>query len=543
MSIFRNCITIFILVISINSCNKVDTAQPTPTPNPTPTTTPPPDPVDNSDKGIMDKIQKKTFQYFWEFGHPVSGMALERSSTFDTGATGGTGFGIMAIVSATSRGWITRTQAVERLTKLTNFLEKADRFHGVWPHWMNAISGKVIPFSAKDNGGDLVETSYLVAGLLTAREYFNGSDAAETALRDKIKALWEGVEWKWHINNGDLYWHWSPNFNFEINLKLKGYNEALITYVLALASPTNSIPANIYERTWKGGGYENGQDYLGYKLDIGPAFGGPLFLAQYSFLGLDPRQMKDQNTYYWKHVVNTTLINRAYCVEKAPKANGYAENNWGLTSSDEPNGYSDHSPQTGRDNGTLAPTAALSSFPYTPYYSMLALKNFDNDKQLSRTYGFADAYNKKVNWYAADHIAIDQGPIVIMMENYRTGLIWKLFMGIPEIKSALNKMNIQKPVLSTGFPYAYLENNNKIFEMMKHPDSGKFEIDYFVAENDKVVIDLMDEKGENLLRNLLPSQSVTGAGILSFSDNITEGKYQLRLTVGTKIEKLAVWLH
>ncbi len=531
------------LTLGLAFCGKTDmpaAVTPTPTPIPTPT----PAPVDNSDKGLLDKTQQNTFKYFWDFGHPTSGMARERTTSGETVTTGGTGFGVMAIVTATSRGWITRAQAVERLSKLTNFLEKADRFHGVWPHWMHGTTGKVIPFSAKDNGGDLVETSFMVAGLLTAREYFNGSDAAETALRDKIKSLWESVEWKWHINNGDLYWHWSPTVDFAMNFKLKGYNEALITYVLALASPTQAIPISIYETTWKGGGdFLRPQDYFGYKLDIGPPYGGPLFFVHYSFLGLDPRQMKDQHTYYWKHAINTTLMNRAYCLEKAPKEYNYSEKNWGLTSSDEPTGYSDHSPQTGRDNGTVAPTAALSSFPYTPYYSMLALKNFDSDRQLIGPFGFLDAYNKKANWYGQDHIAIDQGPIVVMIENYRSGLIWKTFMNIPEIKSALAKMNILKPQFTTGFQYAYIETNNKLFDMMKHPDSGKYEIDYFVADSGNTTIDLMDEKGEMLVKNLLASQVIAGASLLTFGDGVTEGKYQIRLTVGSKVEKLAVWLH
>ena len=532
------------IIFGLTFCGKTDT---TPAPVVTIPTTPvtPTNPVvDNTDKALMDKIQKNTFNYFWDFGHPTSGMARERISSGETVTTGGTGFGVMAIVTATSRGWITRTQAVERLIKLTTFLEKADRFHGVWPHWMNGTTGKVIPFSAKDNGGDLVETSFMVAGLLTAKEYFNGGDATETALRDKIKTLWEGVEWKWHINNGDLMWHWSPTFDFQMNFKLKGYNEALITYVLALASPTNAIPSSIYENTWKSSGdFIRPQENFGYRLDIGPSFGGPLFFVHYSFLGLDPRMMKDQHTYYWQHAVNTTLTNRAYCIEKAPKEYGYSEKNWGLTSSDDPSGYSDHSPQNGRDNGTIAPTAALSSFPYTPYYSMQALKNFDSDSRLSGALGFFDAYNKKANWYAKDYIAIDQGPIVVMMENYRSGLIWKLFMNIPEIKSALAKMNIQKPQFITGFQYATLETNNKVFDMMKNVDSGKYEIDYFVAESDRAVIDLMDEKGETVIKNVLPSQAIAGASVLSFGDGITEGKYQLRLTVGAKVVKLAVWLH
>ena len=309
-------------------------------------------------KKLLDKTQRETFLYFWDFAHPVSGLAPERTTTPNVVTSGGSGFGITAIVVAAHRNWIGRDQAVERLLKTVRFLERADRFHGAWSHWLNGETGKAVAFSPNDNGGDLVETSYLINGLLTAKEYFNGSGTQETELQNRIQQLWETVEWKWYVHNGELLWHWSPDFEWKMNMPIRGFNECLITYVLAVASPTYGIDPDVYHKTWKNSpNFLNGNTYLSYKLDIGFPYGGPLFFSQYSFLGLDPRQMQDGHTNYWQQNLKHTLINRAYCIQQAPKDHRYSEQNWGLTASDNFNGYSAHAP--GNDNSTISPTAAL----------------------------------------------------------------------------------------------------------------------------------------------------------------------------------------
>ncbi len=481
-------------------------------------------PEPTNDKELLEKIQKETFKYFWNYGHPASGMARERTSSQDIVTSGGTGFGIMATVVAVNRSWVSRTEAVQRLTRICDFLLKADRFHGVFPHWYNGSDGKVKAFSIKDDGGDLVETSFMIAGLLTAKEFFTGSGADESDLRKKIQDISDAVEWNWHVNNGKLYWHWSPKYNFEMNFPLKGYNETLITHVLAMASNKFAINKQIYNDTWNINKFP--REFYGYNLDMGEANGGPLFFSHYSFLGLDPKQLSDKNTYYWNHALNHTMINRGYCVYKAPKANGYSEEVWGLTSSDEPAGYSDHSPS--RDNGTIAPTAALSSFPYTPFYSMQVAKNlYKNKTKYMGFYGFFDAFNTSSNWVAKDHIAIDQGPIVVMIENYRTGLIWKLFMGIPEIKSALIKMEFGNPTFKVGFPFIVADVESKSVDLMKHPDSGLYEIDYFAATG-KVSIDLMSADGLSVEKNLVLNQDASNSlKKISFDSKV--GNYQLKL--------------
>ena len=492
-----------------------------------------------ADKALLDKVQEATFRYFWDYAHPASGMARERTGSGDLVTSGGSGFGVQALVVGVERGWITRQQAVERLHKMTDFLAKADRFHGAWPHWLNGNTGAVIPFSAKDNGGDLVETSFLINGLLVARAYFNGSDAQETELRNKITKLWAAVEWDWYASRGDglLYWHWSPVFGWEMNMPIRGWNEALITHILALASPTHAIEPEVYERTWvnrKTGTYE------GYMLEMGPGYGGPLFFAHYSFLSLDPRQMEDQLTNYWLHNLKHTLINRAWSLYSAPKSFGYSSGNWGLTASDDPNGYLAHEPLN--DNGTITPTAALSSFPYTPFYSMQALRNFNSMQQLWGSYGFKDAYNKSRNWFASDHLAIDQGPIVVMVENYRSGLLWSMFTDLPEVQSGLQKAGISKPVYKTGFPLAIPDVRSGVVDLLKHPDVGAYHVDVGISEAGSYTLALLKSDGSEAETIWDNENKNNGLHTVTFGEAIPIGAYTLRLTGNGVDKNLAVYL-
>jgi hypothetical protein len=394
-----------------------------------------------SDEELLTLVQQQTFKYFWDFAHPSSGMARERNTSGDIVTSGGTGFGLMALIVGIERNFITRQQGIERLDKILDFLETADRFHGVWPHWINGSTGDVVPFSAKDNGGDLVETSFLVQGLLTFREYLNSADGTEQALITRINTLWEGVEWDWYRKNNEnvLHWHWSPNYNWEMNFALSGYFEEQITYFLAAASPTHSIPKEVYTNGYgKNGAIVKNNTHYGIKLPLeSPA---PLFWVHYSYLGLDPH-FSDDFANYWEQNVNATLINQAYCIANPKNFVGYSDECWGLTSSDNQSGYNAHSP--GNDLGVITPTAALSSFPYTPDQSMKALKFFyyKMGDRLWGEYGFYDAFNITEGWTASSYLAIDQGPIIVMIENYRTGLLWNLFMSAPEVQNGVNKLS------------------------------------------------------------------------------------------------------
>lgn len=405
-----------------------------------------------TDEELLTLVQQQTFKYFWDFAHPVSGLARERNTSGDVVTTGGSGFGIMAIPVAINRQFITRAEGLARMQKIVGFLKNtAQTFHGAFPHWLNGNTGAVVPFSTKDNGADLVETSFLMQGLLTVRQYFNGTDAAETALRNDINTIWNAVEWTWFQKNGEsvLYWHWSPNYNWDMNLKLKGWNEALITYVLAASSNNYSISKSVYDNGWaSNGAMANNNSYYGYPLPLGPALGGPLFLEHYSFLGINPNGLTDVYANYQTQTKNHTLINYNYCKANPKLYNGYSDSVWGLTASDISGGYTASSPTN--DVGVIAPTAALSSFPYTPVESMKALKFYYyvlGDK-IWKQYGFVDAFSINDLWFANSFLAIDQGPIIVMIENHRTGLLWNLFTSCPEVKAGMKKLGFTAPYLN-----------------------------------------------------------------------------------------------
>jgi len=397
------------------------------------------------DEGLLNMVQEMTFSYFWEYAHPVSGLARERYPDGpETVTSGGSGMGMMAIPVGIERGFITREAGAAHVLKMLNFFRDADRFHGAWSHWIGGSTGSAIPFSSKDDGGDLVETAYVAQALLTVRQYFDQESTDETQIRSVATELWESIEWDWYrryTNGNSLYWHWSPNYAWEMNMPIYGYNECMIVYLLAIASPTHSVPASLWEYGWASQSYyDNGDTFYGIKQDVGWDKGGPLFFTHYSFLGFDPRHKKDSHTNYYLNNRNISLINQAWCIENSGGYTGYGENCWGLTASDDPLvGYMAHEPTTGADNGTITPSAALSAFPYTPDESMKALKHFYRDlgADIIGPLGFKDAFNETQNWVAGTYIAIDQGPIICMIENYRSGLLWDNFMANPEIQTML----------------------------------------------------------------------------------------------------------
>lgn len=403
-----------------------------------------------SDSALLDLIQQQTFKYFWDFGHPASGMARERSNGDNNiVTTGGSGFGVMAIIAAVNRGFITRTQALARLQTIVSFLKNTvPHFRGAFSHWMNGATGVVVPFASKDDGADLVETSYMIMGLLTARQYFNGADAAETNLRNDINTIWNAVEWDWFQQNGKkvLYWNWSSNYGWAVNVPVQGWNECLITYVLAASSPTHAITKPVYDSGYaRNGAMRNNSSYYNYTLPLGEPYGGPLFFEHYSFLGINPNGLNDAYANYTTQTKNHTLINYNYCKANPKGFFGYSDSTWGLTASDIENGYNANSPTN--DMSVIAPTAAISSLPYTPNESMAALKFFYYvlGDRLWKDYGFVDAFSLQNTWFANSYLAIDQGPIIVMIENYRTSLLWNLFTSCPEIKTGLLSLGFSAP--------------------------------------------------------------------------------------------------
>ena len=418
-----------------------------------------------TDDELLDMVQDGCFRYYWEAGHPDAGMAPELTpGDPNLMAVGGNGFGVMALIAATDRGFVTRDAGVGRMLKIVRFLAGADRFHGAWPHFLDGRTGKVIPYFGKyDDGGDLVETAFMMEGLLAARQYFNHDTPEEREIRDTITQLWEGVEWDWYRQDPGsdvLYWHWSPDHGFHIGHPLIGWNETMIVYMLAIASPTHPVPASLwntgwagtsnrniqYRRSWSrttdGDHFTNGHSYYGIRLEVGEGNGAELFFTHFSFMGFDPRGIRDAYTDYFKNNRAIALIQHAYAIDNPLKFVGYGDDCWGRSAGINSGG--------GRalprdDNGKINVMASLASMPYTPKESMAALRHFYRDlgPKIWGVYGFHDGFNETENWFDEDYMALNQAPIVVMIENYRSGLVWKNFMANPEIKPALDAIGFK----------------------------------------------------------------------------------------------------
>jgi hypothetical protein len=406
-----------------------------------------------SDEALLDLVQRQTFRYFWDDAHPVSGLARDRRHRHDDAsdnavAIGGSGFGAMAILVACERGWVTRGQALARFAAMLDCLEKATCYHGMYPHFLHGDSGATIPFSRKDDGADLVETAFLFQGLLCARAYFDRDAPEERRLRARVGYLWSEAEWDWFTQGGRkaLTWHWSPNNGFALNHEIRGWNECLIAYVLAASAPRYAIAPEAYHEGWAvSREFLNRRSFEGVELPLGPDGGGPMFLAHFSFCGLDPRGLSDAYADYWRQNVSHAAINYAYCVRNPKRYKGYGPNCWGLSAGEGDAGYAANSPTA--DRGVITPSAALSSFPYAPEKAMAALRHFYEDlgDRIWGRFGFVDGFCEQRHWFADTSLAISQGPIVVMIENHRSALLWRLFTGIPEIQAGLKRLGFRSP--------------------------------------------------------------------------------------------------
>ncbi|MCS6930490.1 MAG: T9SS type A sorting domain-containing protein [Saprospiraceae bacterium] len=485
-----------------------------------------------TDEQLLDMVQRYTFRYFWDFAHPISGMARERFNSGDVVTTGGTGFGIMAILVGAERGWITRQQALDRLIQIVSFLQFADRFHGAFSHWIHGATGKALPFSTYDDGADLVETAFLMQGLLTARQYFDRNDPQEAGLRSAITSLWRGVEWSWfrRSNSPVFYWHWSPTYSWQMNFQIRGFNEAQIVYLLAAASPTYPVPGTLYQSGWAANStYCTPAVYFGYPIYTGLGGGGPMFFAHYSYLGFDPRGWRDACCNYFLRNRNHALIQWEYAKLNPKKFTGYGAECWGLTACDAPNGY--FAFDIANDQGTIAPTAALASMPYVPEQSMAALRYFYRQlgERLWGICGFYDAFNLTQNWFANSYLAIDQGPIVAMIENHRTGLLWRLFMKNPEIEPALLACGFKRDTIASSAPMpSTSEVSCAIFP--NPANRGVLWLHIEVPEEMSYRVELLDALGKR--PSLVLQQGRLSAGENLFSVSTAEwpkGWYVLRV--------------
>jgi hypothetical protein len=511
-----------------------------------------------TDEEFLDMVQRATFRYFWNWGDPNSGIARERWHPDESDVTntiGGGGFGVMAILVGIERGFITRDQGANRILKIVDFLaNKIDKFHGAFPHWFNGTTGKVVNFGIQD-GGDIVETAFMIDGLLAARQYFDNQNTIENQIRSYITQLWENVDWDFYRNNTyGLYWNWSPTygFNFSDTFIFHGWSETLMPYLLAIASPTKAIQVSasaFYKSGWGNNGYiKSIRTIYGYTLYVGSNYGGPLFFTHYSFLGLDPRNNKDMYTNYYTHNRNQTLVNRQYCINNPKGFVGYGADNWGLTASYSiPGvGYMAHEPNN--DNGTIAPTAALSSMPYTPDESIAALKNFYRSygSDLWGDFGFKDAFNLTYSakgisgqWFSDGYLAIDQGPIIVMIENYRSKLLWNLFMANPEIQTALNAIGFVPDSTTDVNDEIQSVSDFKIIGNYPNPFNPNTTIVFNLPERNSVQIDIYNSLGQ-IVKEIKSEEFNSGKnkvewnGLSNENLPVSSGVYLYKISNGAK---------
>ena len=511
-----------------------------------------------NDEEFLDMVQRATFRYFWDWGDPISGIARERWQPDEkdvTNTIGGGGFGVLAILVGIERGFITRQQGAERMYKIVDFLaNKIDKFHGAFPHWFNGTTGKVVNFGVQD-GGDIVETAFMIQGLLAARQYFNRTDSTEEQIRNLITQLWHDVDWNFYRNNSSgLYWNWSPTygFNFSDTFIFHGWNETLIAYILAIASPTHAVsisPSSFYRSGWGNNGQISSLRMLySYLLYVGSSYGGPLFFTHYSFLGFDPRNKKDMYANYFTHNKNQTLVNRQYCITNPKGYVGYGANNWGLTASYSIPGvyYLAHDPNN--DNGTISPTAALSAMPYTPNESIAALKYFYRTygSELWGDFGFRDAFNltyssKGVSgrWFSDGYLAIDQGPIIVMIENYRSGLLWNLFMANPEIQTALNAIGFVPDSTTDVQDESISVNDFVLLGNYPNPFNPNTTIVFSVPARENVVVTIFNQLGEKI-KDLVNAELQAGEnkiiwnGLNNENKSVSSGIYIYRISTPEK---------
>ena len=508
------------------------------------------------DRQLLNRLQRDAFSYMWDYTFEESGLAYEDSRNKENGQAtiGGTGFGICAIVAAAERGWITRREAAARILKIAVFLrDKTDRknLHGAFPHWLDGRTGKTLAFSEKDDGADLVETAFLMQGLLTARAYFTEQNEQEKTLCACITELWQDVDWHWFTNteNNGLYWHWSPKNGFGMGVKISGFNEAMIAYVLALGSPTRPISRESAAFWYSTDEYKP-KTGNGYTIEAANKYAGSMFLSHYSFIGLDPRRMCDKHVsrgYMYRNTVHT-LMNRAYCLESAPEEHQFSQGYWGLTSCDIQGGYRYQSAYN--EVGTVAPTAALASMPYTPEYSMRVLWNIHDNyrEQMWGPYGPYDAFSLKDKWFDNSYLAIDQLAIACMVENYRSGLLWSLFMSIPEVQDGLERMQVKPLPLSSGFPQMVVPLVKTddgyapdAVDLRRHPDTGMYRVPYMCDAAGLVFFTLLDEGGKDVLR--LTREAVKGDNLLEFDSGEDHKKLRLVMRTGKSVAEIPVRLN
>ena len=396
------------------------------------------------DEAFLELVQQTAFDYFWYEANPKNGLIKDRSTSGSASSIAAVGFGLSALTVGVDRGWLSREEVRERvLTTLEFFWNSphgpepdATGYKGFYYHFLNMETGR------RNGTSELstIDTALLLGGVIHVKEYFDRDEADDLRIRALADSIYYRVEWDWAQVRPPRVGHgWRPESGF-IRFDWGGYNEAMIVYLLAFGSPTHSIESNAWTSWISSYSFEThyGLQYVVFP----PLFGHQYTHVWYDFRGIQDAYMRARSLDYYENSRRATLANRAYAIANPKGWAHFGENEWGMTASDGPDGYRARgAPPERNDDGTLTPTAAGGSVPFAPEETIAALRHmYDTYKrQLWWRYGFKDAYNPARNWFATDHLGIDQGPIVLMIENYRTGAIWDTFMRNADVQRGLVK--------------------------------------------------------------------------------------------------------
>ncbi len=495
---------------------------------------------------LLEDIQHKAFLYFWNEANPTNGLIRDRSQPGSPASIAAVGFGLSAICIAIDHGWVSRVDGRARvLTTLNTFWTKPQGtaiggiigYKGLFYHFLDMNTG----FRTWDSELSTIDTALLMAGMLDARQYFSTNDPLDLQVRDLADDLYERVDWEF-MRNGQtrIMMGWKPNTGFGGFGVWQGYNEAMILYLLALGSPTFPVPAS----TWTAWcNTYSWQTHYGYTYVNFP----PLFGHQYSHCWVDFRYHRDpymqsKGITYFENSRRATLAQREYCIDNPFNRIGYGEDLWGLTASDDPFGYSAHgAPPPQNDNGTITPTAAVSSIPFTPTESIECMENmyFTYGGQLWGTYGFKDAFNLNNGWFATDFLGIDQGPIIMMIENHLNGSIWNRFMDNPAVQLGLQRAGFIVAADTSGDGPTLVWGDSRLLPNSPNPFRNESTISYRLPEAGPVRLILEDVTGRQV-RQLFDGRVDAGVHALDITaDGLASGVYYYRLQQPGRTERRA----
>lgn len=400
---------------------------------------------------LLDTVQHASFLYFWNEANPANGLIRDRSQSWSPCSIASLGFGLSSICVGIDHGWVTREAGRDRVRTALQTLWTTPQgsgasgfigYKGFYYHFLDMTTAT----RTWDSELSTIDTALLFAGVLDCKQYFTGSDTTETSIRALADSIYRRADWEFFRNaTAGLYMGWKPGTGFSGYGLWRGYNEAMIMYILGLGSPTHPIPSGCW--TFWTGTY-SWQTQYGQTYVIFP----PLFGHQYSHCWIDFRYIADaymraKGITYFENSRRATLAQRAYAVANPGGWVGYSDSLWGLTASDSPTGYRARgAPPAQNDDGTITPTAPVSSLPFTPSEMLPVIRNlYFGYPPLWGPYGFLDAFNLSVGgtWWDTDYIGIDQGPIVLMIENYLTNAVWDRFMQNPDVQLGLTRAGFQ----------------------------------------------------------------------------------------------------